>query len=88
MLSASAARMGCFRTTLRHIGKRNYRSVARGSSVDKARNSISHDLRAPLASDICRWKSTMGTYSDSEDEDESVRSRGHAEVPKASSVFS
>jgi hypothetical protein len=88
MLSASAARMGCVRNTLRHIGKRNYRSVARGSSVDKARNSLSHDFRVPLASDVCRWKSTMATYSDSEDEDESVRSHGHAEAAKARSVFS
>lgn len=89
MLSASAARMGCVRTTLRHIGKRNYRSMARSSRVNKkAYNRLSHDSRVPLGSDVCRWKSTMATYSDSEDEEESVKSRGHAEAAKARSVFS
>jgi hypothetical protein len=85
MLSVSAARMGCARTTLRQIRTRNYRSVARGPSVDKARKSLSHDFRVPLASDVCRWNSTMATYSDSDDEDEFVISRGYAEAAKARS---
>merc|ERR1719223_1865063 len=46
------------------------------------------DIRVPLASEVGRWKSTMATYNDSEDESESVRSLGHAQAAKARSVFS
>lgn len=90
MLSTSAARMGSVKTTLRHIGKRGFRSVARGSRGEKvnAGTGLSRDFRVPLASDVLRWKSTLATYSDSEDEDESIRSHGHAEAAKARSVFS
>ena len=93
MLSASAARMGCVKTTLRHIGRNCHRnhSVALGrrGAGGKAKSGLSQNLRVPLASDLFRWKSTMATYEDSsDDEDESVRSRGHADAAKARSVFS
>ena len=86
MLSTTAARMGCVRTTLREIGKRNLRSTAR--NVQGRKFTMTQNIRVPLASELSRWKSTMATYSDSEDESESVRSLGHAEAAKARSVFS
>merc|ERR1719223_410755 len=46
------------------------------------------DIRVPLASEVGRWKSTMATYNDSEDESESARSLGHAQAAKARSIFS
>lgn len=49
---------------------------------------MTQNMRLSLAVESSRWKSTMATYSDSEDESESVRSLGHAEGAKARSVFS
>ena len=86
MLSTSAARMGCVRTTLREIGKRKLHSTAR--SVRGRKFLITQYIRVPLASELSRWKSTMATYSDSEDESELLRPLGHAEVSKARSVSS
>jgi len=79
--------MGCAKTTMRYIG----RNVRKNSSVALGRRgqkTVAHDLRVPFASsDVFRWKSTMATF-DSNEEDESVRSHGHAEAAKARSVFS
>jgi hypothetical protein len=93
MLSPQAARMGCHKTTLRHIGRNSRRYSAAVSHRKnhfgdaKSRNSLSY-TRAALASDAFRWKSTMASYDDSEDEEELDRSLGRAEAAKARSVFS
>ncbi|CAJ1933810.1 unnamed protein product [Cylindrotheca closterium] len=86
MLSTSAARMGCVRTTLREIGKRKLHSTAR--CVRGRKSLMTQNIRVPLSFELSRWKSTMATYSDSEDESESARSLGHAEASKARSVSS
>lgn len=94
MLSASAARMGCVHTTLRHIGKGSRRfSVATGlreslkkSPVWKA-NNLSR-ARAAVTSDVYRWKSTMAPYSDSDDEEDTNKFHGHAEAAKVRSTHS
>jgi hypothetical protein len=93
MLSPQAARMGCAKTTLRHIGRSSRRFSAAVSPRKnllgdaKSRNSLSY-ARAALSSDVFRWKSTMASYDDSEDEAELDRSLGHTEGAKARSVFS
>lgn len=105
MLSPSAARMGCVKTTLRKIGPsgRRFRSsssvttatggrreallAAAGSGTGRSRQGLSY-ARAALAADVRRWKSTMASYGDYEDEDDSNRSHGHAEAAKARSTFS
>ena len=92
MLSTSAARMGCVKTTLRAIGKsRRGFSVASG-----CRNLISTESKkinafragASLASDINRWKSTMAIYNDSDDEETLNKSYGYTEAAKVRSAFS
>ena len=87
MLSAQAARMGCVRTTLRQISRRKSHSM--GHRVRGAKGFSPRDRRVPpLGSDLSRWKSTMTAYPDSEDENESIRSHGHAEAAKVRSSFS
>ena len=90
MLSASAARMGCVKTTLREIGKTRCFSVAVGRResgllpVGK-RNS---QFRVVLASNMCRWKSTMAAYTDLDAQERAWdKSHGHAEALKVRSTF-
>ena len=98
MLSPAAARMGCVKTTLRKIGTtgRHYSTALgrrqavsfRSSSESFKVSATSAPYYCPLASsDVLRsWKSTMASYSDSEDEydeEDSKRSHGHAEGAKA-----
>jgi hypothetical protein len=88
MLSASAARLGCVKTTVRQMGKARGFSAAIGNrevalrSVGK-RNKANFQFRVTLASDVSRRQSTMASYSDS-DAEETVwdKSRGHAEALK------
>ena len=89
MLSPSAARMGCVKTTLRHIGRRYSNTAAvrrRETLLWQHTNSRLSYVRTALASDGRRWKSTMAAYDDSSDEeDNSNRSHGHSEAVKARS---
>lgn len=100
MLSASAARMGCVKTTLRHVGKRRSLSAVISRPSNATSNSLSGSLRNKVklqgrvalssSSDVWRWKSTMAACSES-DEDETVvlnKSHGHAEAQKVRSTFS
>eukprot|EP00934_Nitzschia_sp_Nitz4_P006520 Nitzschia sp. Nitz4//scaffold25_size161228//36694//39737//NITZ4_002420-RA/size161228-augustus-gene-0.124-mRNA-1//-1//CDS//3329544556//6510//frame0 len=92
MLSATAARMGCVKTTLRHIG-RNSRSFSvalgqRSRSATRGKEFLRGPVRAALASEFNRWKSTMASNPDFEEEGDSIRSHGHAEAAKARSVLS
>lgn len=92
MLSTTAARMGSVHTTLRHIGRTSSRrfSVAAGRRETLLRTSKSQlsYARAALASDVLRWKSTVASFRDSDDEEDLNRSHGHAEAAKARSAFS
>lgn len=86
MLSNSAARIGSVRTTLRQIGKRRPHSTPR---IVCGRKFVpTEEIGVSLTSEFGRWKSTMATYSDAEDESESARSLGHAQAATARSVFS
>jgi len=93
MLSASAARMGSVKTTLRQIGmvRRFTAATSRRdlASVGK-RNKDKMPVRAVVPSDVHRWKSTMAAYTDSEVEEEIVwnKSHGHAEALKVRSTLS
>ena len=90
MLSASAARMGCVKTTLREIGKTRSLSVAVGRRESGFRPVVKRyaQFNAVLPSAACRWKSTMAAYSDS-DVQEKVwdKNHGHAEAHKVRSTF-
>jgi len=90
MLSASAARMGCVKTTLREIGKTRCLSVAVGRRESGFRpvGKRYSQFNVVLASDMRRWKSTLAAYSDS-DVQEKVwdKSHGHAEALKVRSTF-
>jgi len=106
MLSPAAARMGTVWTTLRQIGKgsRRYSSAAMGSRREtvvlgkKSSLAIGSGGRlsyAPASAflsswDTGRWKSTMASYTDSDDEgDESFgASAGHAQAAKARNMNS
>jgi hypothetical protein len=93
MLSVSAARMGCSKTTRRQIGKcRRGFSAAMGRREVVLRSGTQRSntlcARAALASDVSRWKSTMAAYGDSDDEDAFNRSHGHREAAKVRSAFS
>ena len=93
MLSASAARMGCVKTTLREIGKsRRGFSVATGCRklMSSAETKKGNPFRAgaSILSDLNRWKSTMAIYGDSDDEEAFTKSRGYTEAAKVRSAFS
>ena len=90
MLSASAARMGCVKTTLREIGKTRSLSVAIGRRESGVRPIFKRysQFNLVLASDTSRWKSTMAAYSDSNAEEKFWdKSHGHAEALKVRSTF-
>ena len=93
MLSASAARMGCVKTTLREIGKsRRGFSVATGcrrfiSPAESKRMNASR-VGASFAPDVIRWKSTMAIYGDSDDEEIFNKSHGYTQAAKVRSAFS
>lgn len=92
MLSASAARMGCVKTTLRQIGKSRKFSVATGRRelMLRSGNQKSNISRASVAlvNDVNRWKSTVAAYGDSDDEEMFHKTRGHAEAAQVRSGFS
>jgi hypothetical protein len=97
MLSPQAARMRLVKTTIRQIGgfdsSRRYFGVAvrgergklLGSGTSRNNNTLTHPLAA-LSSDARRWKSTVAAYDDSDDEETSNKSRGHAEAALARSA--
>lgn len=90
ILSNSAARMGSVKTTLRKIGKVGHRNhsiaIGRSGIRGKPQSSLSLNSRAPVASNVLRWKSTMASYSD--DEEELMRSRDRNDAIKARPIFS
>ncbi len=93
MLSASAARMGCVKTTLRHIGKNHRKfSVAscRRELLLSSGKQKSNTFRASVAlvSDVNRWKSTVAAYGHSADEETFDKNHDHAEAAKVRSTFS
>jgi hypothetical protein len=86
--------MGCVKTTMRQIsgGSRRFSTtLGRRETVLGAKSvgTVSSYSRSALASDALRWKSTMASLSDSDDDEEdSNRSRGHAEGVKARMALS
>ena len=93
MLSASAARMGCVKTTLREIGKsrRGFSAASGGRKfISAAESKKINGFRAgaSFVSDVNRWKSTMAISVDSDDEEMFSKSHGYTEAAKVRSAFS